>query len=248
MDRIYMNRIEGQRRIHIEIHDHEISDLLDDLKADPEPFAATHVFLDVLRVAEETFSPVVAEGRRDRAARTAARQTTGQDDTCTEDARRPRCHPRHTDDCPYTDPAVGQPAFEYPRQDGDLTVLGPEAFASSDGQVISWRGLNYVPQVDNQPLAEARRDIHEALVVLPAPEADRVRALVARLETAAHAAVGQPAEAHDTDRAAILREAIEAVLGRVEAYEGMGQDAVDRNRERTAIVSMLRRMAVEGER
>ncbi|KAA6216439.1 hypothetical protein [Streptomyces filamentosus] len=66
-----------------------------------------------------------------QAARTAARQTTGQDErdprhalcgvecpavgqpneaTCTEDFRRPRCHPRHTDDCPYTDPAVGQPA------------------------------------------------------------------------------------------------------------------------------------------
>jgi hypothetical protein len=62
MDRIYMNRIEGQRRIHVEIHENEVSDLLDDLKTDPEPFAATHVFLDVLRVAEETFSPVVAEG------------------------------------------------------------------------------------------------------------------------------------------------------------------------------------------
>jgi hypothetical protein len=76
MDRIYMNRIEGQRRIHVEIHENEVSDLLDDLKTDPEPFAATHVFLDVLRVAEETFSPVVAEGRRNRedAARTASGQ------------------------------------------------------------------------------------------------------------------------------------------------------------------------------
>ncbi|KAA6216438.1 hypothetical protein [Streptomyces filamentosus] len=49
-------------------------------------------------------------------------------------------------------------------------------------------------------------------------------------------------------RAAVLDDAIKAVLGRMEAYEGMGQDAVDRNRERTAIVSMLRRMAVGGER
>ena len=48
---------------------------------------------------------------------------------------------------------------------------------------------------------------------------------------------------NDAYRAAVLGEAIEAVLGRVEAYEGMGQDAVDRNRERSAIVGMLRRMA-----
>ncbi|MFF8409011.1 hypothetical protein [Streptomyces omiyaensis] len=78
MDRIYMNRIDGQRRIHVEILDNEISDLLDDLTTGPGPFAATHVFLDVLRVAEETFSPVVAEGRRDRAARTATARQTGQ--------------------------------------------------------------------------------------------------------------------------------------------------------------------------
>ncbi|MFF8412877.1 hypothetical protein [Streptomyces omiyaensis] len=40
-----------------------------------------------------------------------ARQTGQQpDQTCTEDFRRPRCQPRHTDECPYTDPAVGQPA------------------------------------------------------------------------------------------------------------------------------------------
>ncbi|MEU0317230.1 hypothetical protein, partial [Nocardioides sp. NPDC006273] len=51
-------------------------------------------------------------------------------------------------------------------------------------------------------------------------------------------------DAHATEvRAAVLDEAIKAVLGRVEAYEGMGQDAVDRNRERTAIVAQLRRMA-----
>jgi rubrerythrin len=35
---------------------------------------------------------------------------------------------------------------EYPRQDGDFTVIGPECFASEDGSVISWRGENYVRQ------------------------------------------------------------------------------------------------------
>ncbi|MDX3020071.1 hypothetical protein [Streptomyces acidiscabies] len=74
MDRIYMNRTDGQRRIHIEIHDNEVSDLIDDLTTDPEPFAATLAFLEILRTAEEKFSPAVAEGRRERAARQAAGQ------------------------------------------------------------------------------------------------------------------------------------------------------------------------------
>lgn len=39
----------------------------------------------------------------------------------------------------------------YPYDDGDVTVLGPEIFASKDGEVISWRGENYVRQGDNQP-------------------------------------------------------------------------------------------------
>jgi hypothetical protein len=75
MDRIYMNRIEGQRRIHVEIHENEVSDLLDDLKADPEHFASTRLFLGILRVAEEIFLPAVSETRRNR---DAARQASGQ--------------------------------------------------------------------------------------------------------------------------------------------------------------------------
>ena len=79
MDRIYMNRIDGQRRIHIEITDSEVSDLLEDLQPDPEHYDSTNAFLALLDAAEETFSPVVAEGRRDRAARTASgpARTTG---------------------------------------------------------------------------------------------------------------------------------------------------------------------------
>lgn len=31
----------------------------------------------------------------------------------------------------------------YPYQDGDVIVLGPEVFASADGEAISWKGSNY---------------------------------------------------------------------------------------------------------
>lgn len=39
----------------------------------------------------------------------------------------------------------------FPYQDGDITVLGPEIFASQDGQVISWKGDNYTRQTCPAP-------------------------------------------------------------------------------------------------
>lgn len=35
---------------------------------------------------------------------------------------------------------------QYPFEDGDVIILGPEIFASKDGNVISWRGENYIKQ------------------------------------------------------------------------------------------------------
>jgi hypothetical protein len=32
------------------------------------------------------------------------------------------------------------------QRDPTVIVIGPECFASLDGEVISWRGRNYVPQ------------------------------------------------------------------------------------------------------
>ncbi|MFD6361862.1 hypothetical protein ACFWFX_18720 [Streptomyces roseolus] len=70
----------------------------------------------------------------------------------------------------------------YPFHDGDVTVLGPTVVASRDGRVLNWGGVNYLRQ--GPTLAELRRDVHEALVVLSAPEAERIRGLIARLEEA----------------------------------------------------------------
>jgi hypothetical protein len=41
------------------------------------------------------------------------------------------------------DEAARKTDVSYPYQDGDITVLGPEVFASTDGDAISWRGENY---------------------------------------------------------------------------------------------------------
>jgi hypothetical protein len=42
---------------------------------------------------------------------------------------------------------------KYPYLEGNTQVLGPEIFAALDGSVISWRGVNYVPQAQG-PVAE----------------------------------------------------------------------------------------------
>lgn len=50
---------------------------------------------------------------------------------------------------------VGQHS-PFPYKDGDLTVLGPEIFASGDGSVLSWKGENYVPQEQVKALSDLR--------------------------------------------------------------------------------------------
>ncbi len=38
------------------------------------------------------------------------------------------------------------PKKEFPYEDGDTIVLGPECFVAKDGEVLNWKGQNYVPQ------------------------------------------------------------------------------------------------------
>lgn len=35
---------------------------------------------------------------------------------------------------------------KYPRDEGDVVVIGPECFAAKDGSMLCWRGVNYVRQ------------------------------------------------------------------------------------------------------
>lgn len=58
MDQIYMDRRPDSRRIHIEIDENDVSELLDDLKDSPDlqdAFAATRRFLEILESAKEQF-------------------------------------------------------------------------------------------------------------------------------------------------------------------------------------------------
>lgn len=57
MDRIYMNHRRGERRIHIEIDEAEIADLLDDI--DPpvlDAFDSTKKLIEILKAAHDAFA------------------------------------------------------------------------------------------------------------------------------------------------------------------------------------------------
>lgn len=75
-------------------------------------------------------------------------------------------------------------------------------------------------------VAETRRAIHESLVLLPAPEADRVRSLIADLETAVEGRTAirfSAAPESATDRAA-LRDRIAETLYRLTPVPGIPWD------------------------
>ena len=56
MDRIYTNHRHGERRIHIEIDENEIADLLDDLTPGPDAFDATFRLIEILRESHARFA------------------------------------------------------------------------------------------------------------------------------------------------------------------------------------------------
>ncbi|WP_367138921.1 MULTISPECIES: hypothetical protein [Streptomyces] len=65
-ERIYMNRIAGQRRVHIEIPENEIADLLDDFTPGPDAFEAAKRLHQILQQAAVDFGAA----RRDDAYET----------------------------------------------------------------------------------------------------------------------------------------------------------------------------------
>lgn len=46
----------------------------------------------------------------------------------------------------FDETGTGEMPEVYPYDEGDVTVLGPETFVARDGSVLSWKGVNYVPQ------------------------------------------------------------------------------------------------------
>ncbi|WP_330328273.1 hypothetical protein [Streptomyces pseudovenezuelae] len=60
MDRIYMSRVPGSERIHVEIQVNEIADLLDDFAPDADAFEATKNLHRILTDAYRVFAPELA--------------------------------------------------------------------------------------------------------------------------------------------------------------------------------------------
>lgn len=51
------------------------------------------------------------------------------------------------------------PPKDYPYQDGDTLVLGPEIFASMDEKTVAWKGRNYDLQVAEADAPPQRLDV-----------------------------------------------------------------------------------------
>jgi hypothetical protein len=74
-----------------------------------------------------------------------------------------------------TPKVVGAEQRDYPYSDGDVIVLGPECFVAKDGSVMSWKGQNYVPQV-NPAIIDAIEELHKAQAkVVNVPSANNVK-------------------------------------------------------------------------
>lgn len=74
---------------------------------------------------------------------------------------------------------------EYPYEDGDVIVLGPECFVSKDESVLCWKGENYVPQPEPLTPHEARAVRLALIFGAPHPtpaEVESAKAKIAKFE------------------------------------------------------------------
>ena len=59
----------------------------------------------------------------------------------------------------------------YPYDENGVTVLGPECFVRLDGSVLSWKGMNYVPQASHDEIFMGNEEIVPGVTVNEAVEA-----------------------------------------------------------------------------
>lgn len=68
---------------------------------------------------------------------------------------------------------AGNEAASYPRDEGDMTVIGPECFAQQDGSVLCWKGVNYTPQTTREDVYMGSEEIMPGVTVNHAVETVR---------------------------------------------------------------------------
>ena len=61
--------------------------------------------------------------------------------------------------------------LEYPYNDNGTTVLGPECFVQRDGEVLCWKGVNYVPQTTHEDVYMGNEEILPGITVNDAVKA-----------------------------------------------------------------------------
>jgi hypothetical protein len=60
---------------------------------------------------------------------------------------------------------AGNEATSYPRDEGDMIVLGPECFAHQDGSVLCWKGVNYTPQITHEDVYMGSEELMPGMTV-----------------------------------------------------------------------------------
>jgi hypothetical protein len=94
---------------------------------------------------------------------------------------------------------------EYPHENGDVIVLGPQVFVSRDEAVLNWKGRNYVSQAERDRLWALAKARYGIMLGLRA-ERDRLRAVVAAVQ-AASGSIAAWVDAYDTLRLQLGEEA-----------------------------------------
>jgi hypothetical protein len=110
---------------------------------------------------------------------------------------------------------------EYPHENGDVIVLGPQVFVSRDEAVLNWKGRNYVSQAERDRLWAVAKARYGVMLGLRA-ERDRLRAVVEAAR--AWRKLRDAAPLHPTTHSELaLEEAADVALD--ELYEEL--DALD---------------------
>jgi hypothetical protein len=92
---------------------------------------------------------------------------------------------------------------EYPHENGDVIVLGPQVFVSRDGAVLNWKGRNYVPQAERDRL---RAVVEAARMVLTVIDSTPVGQMIDGIE--------------GHDEITLLRLRLDQLDGSAEATDG----------------------------
>jgi hypothetical protein len=117
--------------------------------------------------------------------------------------------------------------YEYPHENGDVIVLGPQVFVSRDEAVLNWKGRNYVSQAERDRLWAVAKARYGVMLGLRA-ERDRLRAVVDGIPVLVERTVRALQQTVGRDLAAdpdTIRDGVTAALAAIQSEEPLDVSA-----------------------